>query len=150
MKKNITITTCIATTLLSTTLFTSCTLDPEYREWKKKNKNASTDSTANPYGAPPAQTSNPYGVPQTGGEAAPYQRLPGVSDPTPHHHSDSPDPRTAGNLPATGGTQHTVVSGESLWGLARKYNTTIEAIQTANGLTSTNIRTGSTLTIPSR
>jgi LysM repeat protein len=48
------------------------------------------------------------------------------------------------------GSSHTVVAGDSLWGLARKYGTTIEAIQAANGLTTTNIRTGQQLTIPGR
>ncbi|MBT8043931.1 MAG: LysM peptidoglycan-binding domain-containing protein [Verrucomicrobiae bacterium] len=156
--KTTTIITITAACLASITM-SSCSLDPEYREWKKKNKGA--DATANPYGAPAAATTNPYGVPQTSGEAgaytpaapaaggnAPYQPLPGVNQPaTPTAPEVAPP---VAGTPAVGGTSHTVVSGDSLWGLARKYGTTIEAIQAANGLTSTNIRTGQQLTIPGR
>ncbi|BDS05977.1 hypothetical protein NT6N_10170 [Oceaniferula spumae] len=129
--------------------FTSCgSMDPEYKAWKEKQKAAAD----NPYGAP-AAGANPYGVPQTAGEAgtytpaadgaAPYQPLPGVTG----GDATTPDIPAA---PAVGGGSHTVVSGDSLWGLARKYNTTIEAIQAANGLTDTTIRTGQTLTIPAQ
>lgn len=142
--KNTSILSLAAVSALAATALSSCgTMDPEYKEWKAKQKAAAD----NPYGAPAA--GNPYGVPQTGGEsgtytpaadgAAPYQPLPGVAQPS------SP---AAPAAPAAGGTTHTVVSGDSLWGLARKYNTSIEAIQEANGLTNTVIRTGQTLTIP--
>ncbi len=134
---------------ITSVIFSSCSLDPEYRDWKNKQK--AGDNTANPYGAPAANTTNPYGVPQAAGETgtytpangttAPYQPLPGVTQPA------TPSPAAT---PSAGATTHTVVSGDSLWGLARKYGTTIESIQAANGLTTTNIRTGQTLTIPSR
>lgn len=145
---------------LASIVFSSCSLDPEYREWKKKNKGA--DATANPYGAPAAGTTNPYGVPQAGGEtgsytpsspgatgAAPYQPLPGVNQPSAPTAPSAPSTPNPGAA-AMGGSSHTVVSGDSLWGLARKYGTTIEAIQAANGLTTTDIRTGQQLTIPGR
>ena len=134
-------------------------MDPEYKEWKKK-KEAEAAAATNPYGAPAAGT-NPYGTPQPGGDpsttraagAAPYQPLPGVPQPgTP----TIPEPPAGAGIPGgapaagAGGVSHTVVSGDSLWGLARKYGTSIEAIQAANGLTTTNIRTGQTLTIPGR
>ena len=140
----------LVATGLAGLVFSSCALDPEYREWKKKQKEG--DTTANPYGVPAAGGANPYGVPQDGGETgaytpsgggAPYQPLPGVTQPS---QPTSPDP----GAPAAGGTTHTVVAGDSLWGLARKYGTTIEAIQAANGLTNTNIRTGQQLVIPGR
>jgi len=135
--------------------FSSCALDPDYKEYKKQ-KAAGTASTGNAYGAPAAGAANPYGVPQTGGEtgsytatgqAAPYQPLPGVSQPSTPAYSDTPSSTGA---PAAGGSSHTVVSGDSLWGLAKKYGTSIESLQAANGLTTTNIRTGQTLTIPGR
>jgi len=142
-----------------TTLFTSCALDPDYRAWKAQNKGT---STANPYGAPAANTSNPYGVPQTGaatstytpssstaGSAAPYQPLPGVATPsTPSYTPSTPSYTPSTPSTSAGGTTHTVVAGDSLWGLARKYGTTVEAIQAANGLTTTNIIKGQTLSIP--
>jgi len=127
-----------------------------------------TASTAdNPYGAPaaaPLQTpaTNPYAAPtapQAGTynpNGAPYQPLPGLppqssapqAPPIQSTPTYNPVPSTPTyNNTATGGS-HTVVSGDSLWGLARKYNTSVESIQTANGLTDTVIRTGQTLTIP--
>lgn len=151
--KNTTITTIslAAVSAVAAMALSSCgSMDPEYKEWKAKQKAAAE----NPYGAPAAgaTAANPYGVPQTGGEAgtytpaaggaAPYQPLPGVNPPA------TPASPNIPAAPAAGGGSHTVVSGDSLWGLARKYNTTIEAIQAANGLTNTNIRTGQTLTIP--
>ncbi|MGB0775511.1 MAG: LysM peptidoglycan-binding domain-containing protein [Akkermansiaceae bacterium] len=142
--------------------FSSCAQnDPEYAAWKKK-KDAEAAAANNPYGAP-AAGANPYGVPQTGGEtgsytpaggttgAAPYQPLPGVNQPPAAGVPAQPAPPIAGHGGgAGGGVSHTVVSGDSLWGLARKYNTSIEAIQQANGLTGTNIQTGQTLTIPAQ
>lgn len=50
---------------------------------------------------------------------------------------------------ATGGSRsHTVVKGDTLYGLSRRYGTSVSAIQGANGLTSDNIRIGQTLSIP--
>ena len=136
---------------LAPILISSCSLDPEYREWKKKQKSAAE---------PAMGTTNPYGVPQASGDAgsynpqapgaAPYQPLPGVAQPAaPVTPAPYPAP-AAPTAPAAGGVSHTVVAGDSLWGLARKYGTTIEAIQAANALTTTSIRTGQTLTIPGR
>ena len=44
--------------------------------------------------------------------------------------------------------RHTVKKGETLYGLARKYGTTVSKIQKANRLTGTIIRTGKTYVIP--
>jgi len=50
---------------------------------------------------------------------------------------------------ATPGSRYHKVSGsDTLWGLSRKYGTTVSAIQRANGLSDTTIRTGSTIKIP--
>lgn len=43
---------------------------------------------------------------------------------------------------------HQVSASDTLWSLSRKYGTTVSAIQHANGLSDTTIRTGSTLKIP--
>jgi LysM repeat protein len=151
MKTTTTIT--FATACLTALTFSSCALDPEYKEYKKKK---AAEATANPYGVPAAGITDPYGAPQAGGEtgsyapttgATPYQPLPGVTQPS---APTSPEIPSTPGTPALGGASHTVASGDSLWGLARKYGTTIEAIQAANGLTTTNIRTGQTLTIPGR
>jgi LysM repeat protein len=44
--------------------------------------------------------------------------------------------------------RHTVQKGDTLWGLSRKYKTTVQAIQRANGMKGTNLRIGRTLVIP--
>lgn len=61
-------------------------------------------------------------------------------------------PTSSSNAPAaaasTSGT-HKVVSGDTVWDLARKYNTTVAAIIKANGLSaSATIRVGQSLTVP--
>ncbi len=160
--KNITSLTIAASALTAIALNSCGTSDPEYQAWKKQ-KAEQAASASNPYGAP-AAGANPYGTPQAGGDpgttraaaatgAAPYQPLPGIPQPPAGGTPTYPEAPAAG-LPgagaAVGGISHTVVSGDSLWALARKHGTTIEAIQAANGLTDTNIRTGQTLTIPSR
>jgi len=43
---------------------------------------------------------------------------------------------------------HKVVKGDTLYGLARKYGTSITAIQTANGLSGNSISLGRNLIIP--
>lgn len=124
---------------ISAVALSSCTNNP----FNKK--------TGNPYGAPAASsaTANPYAVPQVNGEAAPYQSIPGVAQPA--HLPDIPPAVGAPDLaPSPSGlaTSHTVVAGDSLWALARSYNTTVAAIQAANGISGTNIRVGQTLQIP--
>ncbi len=44
--------------------------------------------------------------------------------------------------------RHVIKKGDTLWGLSRKYGTTVTAIQRANGLKGSNLRIGRTLLIP--
>ena len=140
--KTISVLSLVVTTSIPV-LLNSCSSNAPYSQWNGAG------------GTGAAPTSNPYGVPQAGGEvgtyaqsrsteAAPYQPLPGVAQP-----SNPPAPVPA-NEPIVGGSSHTVVAGDSLWGISRKYGTTVEAIQAANGLTGTTIRTGQQLAIPGR
>lgn len=46
-------------------------------------------------------------------------------------------------------TTYTVAPGDSLWSIARKYNVTVDALKSANGLTSNVINIGQVLRIPS-
>jgi len=55
-----------------------------------------------------------------------------------------PKPETPSQAPAL---YHTVRSGETLWGVARKYNTSPEAIKAKNGLNSDGLRVGQRLKI---
>ena len=144
-------------TCLTPLLFSACSTGSGYSNWKSNNPG-------------PSGAANPYGVPRAGGELgshpqaptaptspenAPYQPLPPIT------HAGSPAaPAAAPSLapsnaidssptPTTASTTYTVVSGDSLWGIARKNGTSVEAIQSANGLSSTTIRIGQQLNIPS-
>ena len=48
------------------------------------------------------------------------------------------------------GITYTVKSGDSLWALAQRYNTTVDAIKNASGIISNNLSVGQVLTIPIR
>lgn len=50
--------------------------------------------------------------------------------------------------PDTGTIQYTVQSGDTLWAIARRYGTTVDAIKQLNGLTSDIIQIGQVLNIP--
>lgn len=121
------------------------------------------NQTGNPYGAPAAnaaQGTNPYAVPQSNGETgsnAPYQSLPGVGNTLPPtqpsnslNYAPPVEPAPAAQTaPVAGSTiPYTVQKGDSLWKLSRDYDTTVEAIRAANGITGNNIQLGQTIQIP--
>lgn len=56
--------------------------------------------------------------------------------------------RDAAPRPAGRARRHTVVSGETLYGIARKYGVTVDAIRRANRLESDTVRPGQALIIP--
>lgn len=108
-------------------------------------------------------TSNPYGVPDGGsGESVPYQPVnPPADNPTygqaayednSSSHSaaapSAPDTAPAPAPAAAASTSHTVVRGDTLGAIARKYGTTAAAIKQANGMSSDTVVLGKTLTIP--
>ena len=122
-------------------------------------------------------TSNPYGVPQGadhGAASAPYQPVspPGQTYDTPAAYEENTSPSTpvpdtaivdpgtskplkpAAQLPPAkvpaSGTEHVVVKGDTLGGIARKYGTTVAAIKQANGMTSDTVVLGKKLKIPAR
>lgn len=80
-------------------------------------------------------------------------RVPAVFTPAPPSPSTTPfplptSPTTRGPIPTATPFKHTVVSGDTLLGIALKYGVTVQAIQEANGLTGTLIHSGDELIIP--
>lgn len=59
-----------------------------------------------------------------------------------------PKPRPKPAAPKPTVRSHTVRKGDTLFGLAKKYGTTVAAIQKANAMRGTTIRIGQTLKIP--
>ncbi len=103
---------------------------------------------------------NPYGTPDYGvADGASYQPVNPVYDtPAAYEESSVPNPADSylPHVPSTpsapasggGGTVHTIVKGDTLWGLSRQYNVSIEAIQRANSMTKDTVVLGQKLTIP--
>jgi len=150
------------TAIAATAIITSCaSLDPDYAAYKKQQAEKKA-AAANPYGAPTLNNNNQYSVPGVNGETgsaragdAPYQPLPGV--PTQPPVIGAPDPAPIIGTPvqptptaptAHAGT-HTVVAGESLWRISRKYGVTVPQLKAANNLQSDTIWVGQKLNIPS-
>lgn len=100
-------------------------------------------------------TSNPYGVPGgVSGESVPYQP---VNPPADHptysqaaYEETAPSAPTASSSSAIGATTHTVVKGDTLWGISRKYGVSVDAIKRANGMTKDTVVLGTTIQIPAR
>lgn len=136
------------------------------------NKSANEGyDTSNPYGAPqsgadqgsasaPYQPVNPpanqtYDTPaayeENSSPSAPTPDTalidPGVSKPSRPANSRPAPQLPPAKLPASG-TDHVVVKGDTLGGIARKYGTTPAAIKQANAMTSDTIVLGKKLKIP--
>lgn len=99
--------------------------------------------------------SNPYAAPDYGDDSGtPYE--PSASDVNPPAYDSpavyedttpalAPAPAPA---PTSRATVHTVVRGDTLWGIGKKYGVTIDSIKQANGLTSDVAVLGAKLQIP--
>ncbi|MBV9107849.1 MAG: LysM peptidoglycan-binding domain-containing protein, partial [Gemmatimonadetes bacterium] len=71
--------------------------------------------------------------------------------PAPARHTPAARADTAARRPPAaraGRRTHTVAAGETLFGLARRYGVSVDAIRTLNHLESDRLRPGQTLVIP--
>lgn len=81
--------------------------------------------------------------------AEPVRAEPASADPAPRAKARTTKPRAGTATAAAPATRrHLVRAGETLTGLARRYGTSVKAIQEANGLRAGGIRTGQRLRIP--
>lgn len=101
---------------------------------------------------------DPYGTPYGYADAAPMQPVNPVYD-TPAAYEDpgvvtvptplAPSPVTPPTITRPT-TVHTVVRGDTLWGLSRQYNVSEAAIKAANNMTRDTVVLGTRLQIPAR
>ncbi|MFK7850909.1 MAG: LysM peptidoglycan-binding domain-containing protein [Akkermansiaceae bacterium] len=109
-------------------------------------------SCAQQTGADDYDVANPYAAPDYVDEnSSPYQPVNPTYD-VPAVYDDNT--AVASASPVTTSTSapvvHTVVRGDTLWGLSKKYGASISAIKNANGMTKDTVVLGSKLQIPSQ
>jgi LysM repeat protein len=111
------------------------------------------DTPGNPYGPPNAGYADSSSYPGYG-ETNPAYDTPAIYEETttvrPPFDSGSASSTAAPTTPSTPATVHTVISGDTLWGLSRQYGVSIEAIKQANNMTRDVVVLGQRLQIPSR
>lgn len=98
-------------------------------------------------------TGDPYGVADYGdpytpsADVNPSYDIPLYEDTTP---ASTPSSRpSTPSRPATSAAKvHTIVRGDTLWGLSKKYNVPVASIKRANNMTSDTVVLGRKLTIP--
>jgi LysM repeat protein len=136
-------------------LATAAVLLPSCSMFKKGEENYDTVDGA---GDAAYDTSNPYGVPgENNIDSVPYQPVnPPADNPTysPAAYEDNTasapaaTPSAPAAAAATASTTHTVVRGDTLGGIARKYGSSSAAIKQANGMSSDTVVLGKKLVIP--
>jgi len=89
-----------------------------------------------------------YGTP----DGAPYQEVNPVYDSAPAYEEASPAPSAPArpNAPTRNTVNHTIVRGDTLWGLSRKYGVSVDAIKQANNMRNDTVVLGTKLVIPAR
>ena len=133
-----------------------------YTETYEKPPETAVASTPN-YETPPAANSNPYAPVYASGESGSGSTA-SSSKPKPKPASSAssskpksstaskskpkPKPAAAKPKPKSSTVSHTVKKGDTLYGLANRYGTSVSAIKKANGLSSDMLRDGRSLKIP--
>jgi len=129
-------------------LATSCSLiNPTKAPFgqQQQGQAAQTSYGNNPYGVP-GQTNTQYqpvNPPYTADIPTSAPAAPTYTPAPPYSPTPTPAP-----APISTSSTHTVAPGDSLWAISRKYGTSVDAIQSANGLSNTTIVVGQSLSIP--
>jgi LysM repeat protein len=107
-------------------------------------------SCASQSGGDDYDVSNPYAAPDYKDDAGTPYQTPDVNPAydTPAVYEDTTP--AVPEAPAQVAKVHTVVRGDSLWKIAKQYSVSVDAIKTANGLTSDTAVLGAKLQIPAR
>lgn len=98
--------------------------------------------------------SNPYAAPDysdtTGAANPPSDVNPAYDEAAVYEDTTPAVPHTAAPEPAARASVHTVVRGDSLWSISKKYGVSIDAIKQANGMTRDIAVLGAKLNIPAQ
>jgi nucleoid-associated protein YgaU len=143
--------------LLFSMLAVSCksTQNSEYED--PYVSNFGNDGNYNPYPDGGGYSQPSYSAPSTPSYEAPPSdpyAFSSSSSSTPSSSSYSPPKTSTSSKPKTSTVKksssrtHTVVRGDTLYGLARKYGSSVSKIKSANGLSGDLIRIGQRLKIP--
>lgn len=89
-----------------------------------------------------------YGTP----DGQPFEEVNPVYDSAPAYEETRTAPATPArpSTPARAQANHTVVRGDTLWGISREYGVPIDDIKQANNMRNDTVVLGTTLTIPAR
>lgn len=116
-------------------------------------------SCASKSGGEDYDVSNPYAAPDYGDDTGtPYQSTdvnpayesPAVYEDTAPATVSPAAPQTRPSAPTAAAKSHTVVRGDSLWALSKKYGVSVDAIKSANGMTKDTVVLGTTIQIPAQ
>ena len=121
----------------------------EYTELENRTKQIINDS----FNSPPSSSTTSSGTtssappqaPNTGGGNTTVIIVPTHTPTVPQTGGGGPE---SGSASVSGATQYTVVAGDTLFGIAKRHNVTVNDLMLANGLTTHTIQPGQTLVIP--
>lgn len=107
------------------------------------NQTSEDYDVSNPYAAP--DYGDETGTPTLPSDVNPVYEQPAVYEDTTPAVPDRPAP-----APAATAKVHTVVRGDSLWSIGKKYGVSIDSIKKANGMTRDIVVLGAKLKIPAQ
>jgi membrane-bound lytic murein transglycosylase D len=111
---------------------------------ERRSGSGTSERTAAPERRSPSETSSARRTAAEGGSSRTSgERAASSSSSTP-----STERRSGGSASSTATRTHTVADGETLWGIARRYDVTVDAVRAANDMDSETVRIGQTLRIP--